>query len=76
MVSLNLRGVGGAHKQLSLKILVDVYNIDVVFLQETMCSNEKVIDFLSKVLKDWTFCTLDVVGMSRGFVTGWNTKLF
>jgi exonuclease III len=72
--SLNVRRVGGAHKQFALKRFFEVYKLDIVFLQETKCFGQKVVNFLSTILKDWNFCSLDVVGMFGGLVSGWNSK--
>jgi hypothetical protein len=49
--------------------------INMIFLlQETMCVENKVVDFLSSFLKYWTFFSINVEWFSSGFVTCWNTK--
>jgi hypothetical protein len=42
--------------------------------QEMMCIDQKDLDFLYFILMDWCFCTLDVVDMSNGLVTRWNSN--
>jgi len=71
MLSLNWRGVEGALKQKSLKMIFVVYNIDVVMLQETMCIRLKVVYFLSYFIKDWEKNLVDTKGFEREVVRSW-----
>lgn len=75
ILSLNVRGVGGAHKQQVLVTLFSVYSPNIVLLQEIMCLGSKSIDILSTLLKTWNLCSIDIEGLSRGLVTGWNSNV-
>jgi hypothetical protein len=37
-----------------------------------MCSRSKAIEILSSILKGWKLCSIDVEGLSKGLVIGWN----
>jgi hypothetical protein len=37
-------------------------------IQETMCSKEKSEEFFRTFVKDWSFNTIDLLGLSRGFL--------
>jgi len=56
---------------LSLKILIEVLNPSIIFLQEIMIDGEKVINELSRILKGWDFFFIDALGRSRGNIIGW-----
>jgi exonuclease III len=72
ILSFNARGVGGPQKTLSLKRLIISLKMDVILIQEIMCSEEKAKEIFSCWLKNWSFCTIDDEGMSRGIFTGWS----
>jgi len=74
ILSLNVRGLGFSPKNLSLIRLFCVYNIDIILLQETMVLRAKAIEFLSSLLQDWRMCSLDVVGISWGPISAWNSS--
>jgi hypothetical protein len=57
-----------------LKIILEVDKLAIVILYETTCSSHKTIEFVSIVLKNWDFFSLDIVGLSRGLVMGCNSK--
>ena len=61
VVSLYVRGIGGALKQLALKIMLPIYKLDVDIFQKTMSLGSKAIEILSSLLKDWRFDPIDVV---------------
>jgi hypothetical protein len=45
---------------------------DIILLQETMCLSEKARETLESWLKNWSFCAIDIEGMSGGLITGWS----
>jgi hypothetical protein len=75
VLSLNVRGVGGAHKMIALKRLFSKYKPNIILMQKTMCEGKKAIEILSNVLKDWSFYYVDVEGWSCGLVTSWNNGI-
>jgi exonuclease III len=48
VISLNVRGVGGAPKSLALKRLFDLVKPDIVMIQETMVDGNKAREVFSK----------------------------
>jgi len=75
ILSLYVQRVGGTHNNLSLERMLDVYNPDILMLQETTCLGHKVVDFLDFVLKDWNYSSLDAISLYGGMVTSWNQKI-
>lgn len=59
ILSFSLRGVGGTHKKLTLKIHFSKYNLDVILLHETMCEGEEHKGFTINNSKDWSFNSVD-----------------
>jgi len=66
---VNMRGLGGRRKKLSLKRFINLDQPDVVFIQETMGLCEPIIVELKILLSGWDFMALDSVGMSSGLIT-------
>ena len=46
---------------------------DIVMLQETMCGVQRALDLIAFILKHWNFSNVDVEGLHRGLITGWNS---
>ena len=64
LLSFNLRGFGGPPKLRALKILLDSVKLDMIFLQEMMCSrNEALLNF-PKLQRLGNF----LLPMRRGFL--------
>jgi hypothetical protein len=63
-LSFNSRGVEGAHKILSLKRLVQLHGLNVIFIQETMCYGVKEEDAFRPWLKECLQCSVDSIGLS------------
>jgi len=74
VLSLNVRGVGGAPKTLSLKILFDMVKLDLVMIEETMVVVVKAREVFSNFFPTWNFCVVNSKGLSRGLVSAWNPK--
>jgi hypothetical protein len=74
-LSLSICGVEGFPKNLALKILVKVYALDVILLQETMCNGSKVEEVLASILKNWSFYSMDFDGLYGGLMTTWSPCL-
>lgn len=73
-MSFNCRGLAGALKKLSLKRVISSEHPDILLLQETMGIGEEVKSCLEQLLPGWKFETLDALGRSGGWATGWNTQ--
>ena len=72
MLSLNIRGLGGRPKLLSLRALFNSLKPDFIFLQETMCSDVSALVAFSKLLPSWEFCAISARGLSGGLLYAWN----
>jgi hypothetical protein len=73
-LSLDIRGLRGALKQLALKKMFDEYKPNIVLFQETMCLGSKTIEILSSILKNWKFYSIDANSLSMDLVIGWNSN--
>jgi hypothetical protein len=74
IMSFNTQEEVSAHKRLALERLFNVYNLDLIMVQDTMCYGRKVIDALSTFIRYWTFCSLDADELSRELVTSWSNS--
>jgi exonuclease III len=74
ILSFNCRGLASLAKKSSLKRLVVVITLDVIFLQETMGVSELVVASLESILPRWSFAAVDAKGRSGGLATGWRLK--
>ena len=74
LISLNVRGVGGAPKFISLKSLLDLVKLDIFLVQETMVCGNKARKVFSKLLPLWKFCAVDSNGLSGSLLSAWNPK--
>lgn len=73
-LSLDIRGLRGAPKQLALKKMFDEYKPNIVLFQEAMCLGSKTIEILSSILKNWKFYSIDANSLSMDLVIGWNSN--
>jgi hypothetical protein len=58
---LNYGGVVNSLNNLDVKILIEVHNPSTIFLQELMIDEEKVVQYLSKLLRGWDFSFIDAI---------------
>jgi hypothetical protein len=72
LLSLNLRGVGGAPNLPPSEDYCPVFCPDILFLQETMVEEVKARALVSKLLPSWYCCAIDSVGLSGGLCVAWN----
>eukprot|EP00253_Pinus_taeda_P007836 PITA_07836 len=70
LLSWNCRGLASKPKKLALKELVTRYNLDILFLQETLGRNLEVESMLKSAFPGWAFHAIDVVGHSGGLAIG------
>ena len=74
ILSMNIRGVGGAQKLLALRRVCENVRPDILMIQETMVTAEKAIDVFSKVVGSWNISAVDAIGLLGGLLTAWNPK--
>jgi hypothetical protein len=63
-LSFNTRRVGGAPKKLALKILFLSLKLDIILIQEIMCSSDKAREIFTPWLRNWSFITIKASGLS------------
>ena len=63
-------------KKLEFKRLVEVQNLDIMFLHESMCDGFIIVVELEKLIKGWKFEFVDAKGKSGGFLLGWKVNCF
>jgi hypothetical protein len=71
-VSFNTRGVRGAPKKLTLKIILLGLKPNIILIQETMGSGEKDRETFSPCLNNWSLRKIDVSSLSGGLLIGWS----
>jgi exonuclease III len=74
LLSFNCRGLASPSKKSALKRLVTLHQPDVFFLQETLTNERSATQALMNLFPGWAFLGLDASGISRGLVTGWNSR--
>ena len=72
---MNIRGVGGASKLLSLRRVCETVRPDIILIQETMVSADKAIEVFTKVVGRWFMSAVDASGKSGGLLSTWNPNL-
>lgn len=75
IVSLNVHGQGWKAKKLALHCFIQDHNPNIIIVQETMCANNIICNFMEKYLKGWSSMGLDSVGNSRGVIPGWHDSI-
>ena len=75
ILSMNIRGFGGASKQKALSLLFHVLNPDMILIQETMCNFSQALFLFSKLKPRWVFYALDSSGLFGGLLSCWNPLL-
>jgi exonuclease III len=76
LLSLNIRGVGGLLKKASLRRLLSKTTPDIIFLQETLVSEEKTRLFVNSLRPDWMVCVVNDLGKSCRLLVPWDPKVF
>jgi endonuclease/exonuclease/phosphatase family metal-dependent hydrolase len=76
LLSLNIRGVGGPLKVASMRRLLSKTSPDILFLQETLVSEEKARLFVNSFRPDWMVCVVNALGKSGGLLVAWDPKVF
>lgn len=74
IISFNCQGIASPHKKLDLRRLLSSALVDIIFLEETLCSAEILITLLNSWMLNWTFHALDATGRSGGIAIGVSNK--
>jgi hypothetical protein len=72
ILSLKIRGVGGASNLIALKELLFLAKPNIVFLQETMVDHLRAKDFFLKFFPSWNCVATDSISLSWGLLFVWN----
>ena len=71
-LSFNFRGLGGIPKKRAIHYHLQDQKPNVIFFQETMCTSNILVDFLTSFLVGWNFYGVDSVIQSKGLIIEWN----
>ena len=72
IILINIHGFGGLAKQKTLCALFLSLALDMILIQETVCSHFPALLAFSKLLSIWEFCATDAIGLLGGLLTEWN----
>ena len=61
-LSFNCRGLASSSKKLAMKRLIATEPIDIIMLQEILCSADQIIGVMQTLVPGWNFFANDVVG--------------
>jgi hypothetical protein len=76
VLSLNIRGIGGALKTASFRRLLETTKPDLIFLQETLSTDLLSRDFVHRFRPSWFSAAASSIGNSGGLLVTWNPDLF
>lgn len=76
LLSLNIRGVGGALKKASLRRLIDTIHPSIIFLQETLVDAPCSRSFINGLNPAWFASVVNSVGTSGDLLVAWDPALF
>jgi len=76
VLSLNLRGIGGILKTGSFRNLLEHTNPDVIFLQETLSTEQKSRAFFHSFHSSWVSVAVSSLGNSGSLLVAWDPSFF
>jgi hypothetical protein len=76
VLSLNLRGIGGNLKTAAFRKLLERTSPDVIFLQETLSSDQQARAFLHSFRPSWVSVAVSSLGNSGGLLVAWDPGYF
>jgi hypothetical protein len=76
LLSLNLRGTGGALKLASVRSVLEKSHPNIVFFQETLVHSEKARNSFNFLRPKWLCCAVNSVGNSGGLLAAWDPSYF
>ena len=74
ILSWNIRGLNSLRKQRLLKKKVKIENLDIIFLQETKCSNKKMKEVCRKFGRRMELLEVEGNGSEGGLATLWKPQ--
>ena len=74
VLSFNCKGLVCPHKRSALRQVVELYQPEIILLQETLGEGLEVKTNLESQFGGWCFETLDVRGHSSYLAIGWNSR--
>ena len=74
VLSFNCKGLVCPHKRSALRQVVELYQPEIILLQETLGEGLEVKTKVESWFGGWCFETLDGRGRSGGLAIGWNTR--
>lgn len=76
LTSWNIRGLGSKRKQRNLSNKIKEEKLDMVFIQETKCSVDKIRELHSKWIYNYKFHEVKAINTVGGILTLWNPQKF
>eukprot|EP00253_Pinus_taeda_P031803 PITA_31803 len=73
-LSFNCRGLASSSKKLAMKRLIESELIDIIMLQETLCSADQITRALQAITPGWSYSAIDALGRSGGQAIGINPR--
>lgn len=73
-LSYNCRGLASAPKKLAMKHLIETESIDIIMLQETLCSVEQISKTFQALTPGWSFISLDAASRFGGLAIRINSR--
>lgn len=73
-ISWNIRGLGSKRKQRMLSNIMKVATLDIIFIQETKCSIQKLKQIHSKWMDRFEFLEVKAENIVGGILTLWNPQ--
>eukprot|EP00253_Pinus_taeda_P030816 PITA_30816 len=70
VLSFNCRGFASSPKKLALRRLLTTSQINIIFLQETLCPADTLVQSLNSWMPNWIFHAIDASGRSGGLAIG------
>lgn len=74
VLSMNIRGLGAAHKFLALKELFFSNKPYIILLQESMHTTQQAVKNFRKMFLEWHIVATDSCGLSGGLAALWNPR--
>jgi exonuclease III len=76
LLSLNIRGVRGPLKILSMCKIISKTKTDIIFLQETLVAKEKARKLMNILCPNWVICVVSSIGKLGVLLVAWNPICF
>jgi len=76
LTTWNIMGLGSKRKQRNLSNRIKEEKLDMVFIQETKCSVEKIIELHRKWLNNYKYLEVKENNTAGGILTLWNPQKF